>query len=170
MNAPIGYGLTTICAAVIAASAAAPADAATVNRTFYQNGGSACTGALPTFEGALRKRPKAIANEGTTNAFITCSAISNDINSANPQTAFAYFTNRAASAADVTCTFVNGDEFYGSTATVQTIPLASGQFAPMFFTPAGDQFDLPTISLSCNLPPGVELNLFGLNVDEDVGL
>jgi hypothetical protein len=156
--------------AALCLAAIAPADAATVSRTFYQNGGSACTGALPTYEGALRKRPKAIANEGTTGAFITCSAITNDLNSAKPAVAFAYFTNRGASATSVSCTFVNGDEFYGSTATPQTLPLASGQFLPMFFVPpSGPEFDRFTINLSCSLPPGVELNLFGHNIEEDVG-
>lgn len=31
--------------------------AATIDRLNLQNGGNACTGALPTFEGSLRKRP-----------------------------------------------------------------------------------------------------------------
>lgn len=161
--------IAALCAVFTAAGVAAPASAATVTRTFYQNGGSACTGALPTYEGALRKRPKAIANEGAAAAFITCSALSNDQNSSMPNVAFAYFTNRGASAASVSCTMVNGDEFYGSTATTQTLELPAGRFLSMFFSPESSQFDHFSVSLSCRLPPGVELNIFGHNIDEDIG-
>ena len=31
-----------------------------------------CQPALPTFDGSIRKRPKAVQNEGTSIAFITC--------------------------------------------------------------------------------------------------
>ena len=37
-----------------------------------QNAVGNCNGALPGFEGALRKRPLAIANEGTSSAFVSC--------------------------------------------------------------------------------------------------
>lgn len=147
------------------------AQAATVERAALHNGGSACTGALPTFEGALRKRPKAIANEGTSTAFITCSAVADIYNSVKPKRVFAGMTNRGAAPADLTCTFVNGDEYHGSTARPLTVSVAAGAFAIIGWNAVAPatEFDRQAVSISCALPPGMELNYFGQVVDEDVG-
>lgn len=143
------------------------ADAATSPRNYQQNGGSACTGTLPTFEGALRKRPKAIANEGTTTAFVTCSALS-DQTGPRPTAVLAWFTNRGAAAATVNCTMIDGDEFNGSTAFPKSKVFAAGLFDGMVWTPSGPTFRA-SVSLSCALPPGVELNFFGHSVQEEIG-
>ena len=57
----------TACTIVIAAAAlhATPARA-----SHWSNAVDTCQGSLPSFEGALRKRPLAIVNEGTSNAFV----------------------------------------------------------------------------------------------------
>jgi len=151
---------------------AGTAEAATVSRTFYQNGGSACTGALPTFEGALRKRPKAIANVGTTTSFITCSAVGNDQNTAMPHLAFVYVTNRSAAPVDLSCTFINGDEYYGSASVPQTVNLPVNVLTSVFWFPESPDptFLRDAVSVSCALPPGVEVNLFGQSIQQDVGL
>ena len=44
--------------------ASAPVIAEPVPRSLTVNAAGACNGALPSFEGALRKRPTAISNEG----------------------------------------------------------------------------------------------------------
>lgn len=156
-------------AAVIALTHAAPAGAATVQREFSQNGGSACTGALPTFEGALRKRPKAIGNEGTTTAFITCSAVNQETRYA-PLLVWAYFTNRGSASVTVACTMVDGNDFYGSTAFPASKVFTAGQFGIMTWAPVAPLTSFrQSVSLSCALPPGVELNFFNHSVQEDIG-
>ena len=148
-----------------------PSNAATVRREFYQNGGSACTGALPTFEGSLRKRPKAIGNEGTTTAFVTCSAVANDLSSEKPQQVFASFTNNTSISVNVNCSLINGDAFYGSIATPQTMSLPPGTLTYMEWSPVSPAPTLPNYSanISCALPPGVELDIFGQVINEDIG-
>lgn len=147
------------------------ANAATVTRTPYQNAGSACTGALPTYEGALRKRPKAIANEGTGLAFVTCSAPANDSNSRKPQRLFLWVFNRSTSTVSLSCTMVNGDEFNGSTATPATATVAPGVLTPLLWQPVSPatEFERSALSVSCALPPQVEINLVGQVIDEDIG-
>lgn len=159
-------------AIVVLASGLAPlssVDAATSTRYYSQNGGSACTGALPTYEGALRKRPKAIANEGTTTAYITCSALNTEA-SPDPSLVWAYFTNRNATPATVNCTMVDGNEFYGSTAFPLSKVYAAGEFSIMLWEPTAPATAFrSSVSLSCALPPGVELNFFNHEVEEEIG-
>jgi len=143
------------------------ADAATSPRNYQQNGGSACTGSTPAHEGSLRKRPKAIANEGTTTAYITCSALS-DQTGPKPTAVLAWFTNRSAVAVTVSCTMVDGDEFNGSTAFPASKVFAPGLFDGMLWTPPGPTFRA-AVSLSCALPPGVELNFFSHAAQEEIG-
>lgn len=143
------------------------AEAATVFRNYSQNGGSACTGALPTYEGALRKRPKAIANEGTTTAFITCSAL-HDGGGPTPVAVNAWFTNRGTAAATVNCSMVDGNDLSGSTTFPLSKVFAPGLFDGILWLPPVGGFRR-SVSLSCALPPGVELNFFGRGVEEEVG-
>lgn len=164
-----------LAAAAVAACAAllspAPAAAATVVRQFFQNGGSACTGALPTFEGSLRKRPLGIANEGAVPAFITCSAQANNVNGARPTAVFASATNRGAAAVTLSCTLVNGDSFNGAAYTVTSIVVPASDLATLQWLPAAPATQLPfaSVSISCALPPGVEVNYFGHDIAEDIG-
>ncbi|MGY0612066.1 MULTISPECIES: hypothetical protein [unclassified Luteimonas] len=157
---------------VCASAMPAQADAATVERAYVHNGGSACTGALPTYEGALRKRPKAIANEGASIAFVTCSAVWDDANPSNPFKVAASVTNRGTAAATLSCTFVNGNEFYGSVSTPATISVPAGGFSVIGWDPVlpATQFPFSAASISCALRPGMEINYFGQQVHQEVGL
>lgn len=165
--------LAAATAAFAAAGVLSPgsADAATVARQFFQNGGSACTGALPTFEGSLRKRPLAIANEGAVAAFITCSAQSNNANSARPTVVFAAANNRSGAAVTLSCTLVNGDGFNGTAFTPASIVLPVNELTTLQWLPAAPATQLPfaSVSISCSLPPGVEVNYFGHDIAEDIG-
>lgn len=162
--------VATLILGLSAVTGMAPAEAETLDRGFFQNGGSACTGALPTFEGSLRKRPKAIANEGAATAFVTCSAVANFMNSAKPYLVFVAVTNRGTAAVDLNCTLVNGDEFNGSTAFPATISLAVNALEFIQWLPDGElEFQHDAVSISCALPPRVEINYFGQDVFEDVG-
>jgi hypothetical protein len=169
-NSITGFATVALTAGLYLA-VVAPSSAATVQRLFYQNGGSACTGALPTFEGALRKRPKAIGNEGTTTAFVTCSAVVNDNNSENPSNIFASFTNNTGASVDVNCSLINGDAFFGSSATPQTLTLTAGTTSVLGWFPVSPATTFPhgSANISCALAPGVSLNYFGQQINEDIG-
>lgn len=164
-----------LAAAAFAAGAgllsAGPAAAATVARQFFQNGGSACTGALPTFEGSLRKRPLAIANEGAVAAFVTCSAQANNFNGVRPTVVFASATKRGGAAVTLSCTLVNGDSFNGAAYTLASIVLPASESATLQWLPAAPATQLPfaSVSISCALPPGVEVNYFGHDIAEAIG-
>ncbi len=67
------FSATALVLAIGASFASFDAQAVTQNRRFQANATSYCQAALPAFEGAIRKRPLAVQNEGTTNAFVTCS-------------------------------------------------------------------------------------------------
>ena len=60
--------------ALLVASGLSTADAQSnyVYLDQQSSGAGVCAAALPAFEGLVRKRPRAIQNEGSTNAFVTC--------------------------------------------------------------------------------------------------
>lgn len=159
--------------AVVAAGLAAAPDASAVNvdRQQYHNGGSACTGALPAYEGALRKRPRAIVNEGSSAAFITCSMITEEANATLPVRAYARVSNSGTAAVDVACTLINGDDFVGSVSYPQTRSVGAGSSVIFLWTPDGGatNFDRRTINFTCSLPPGIGVSYVGKRFSEDVG-
>lgn len=166
----IGPLPATLATSLLVAALLAPAHSdAAVPKRYYQNGGSACTGALPTFEGSLRKRPKAITNEGDTTAFITCSADSDEMNSTNPNLVFISLRNNGPATISVSCTLVNGAEWSGSLATPQTISLAPGARFNNLWVPVSPATAFPydSVNVSCALPPGVEANYFGYGINLD---
>lgn len=135
------------------------------------NATGACNGALPGFEGALRKRALAIANESGAAAFVNCSVRSEGDVNAGYISATATFVNRSAVAATVNCTLVGG-----LAAEVGAIlDLAPPTFRPRSVTvPAGAgaliewdiaEFDVPSlgelINFSCVLSPKVEIATVG---------
>jgi len=153
----------TICLSAMltsAASAAFHSDA--VNAT------GACNGALPSFEGAIRKRPTGILNQGTTSAFVSCSVTTDGGMNPGYDTAIVYLVNRGTSSAAVDCTFVNG-------IAAELSPMVPTQFYPKTVgIPAGEavavsweasEFELEKflniVNFSCNLPPKVEIALVG---------
>lgn len=126
-----------------------------------------CQSALPVFDTQIRKRPLGINNEGSSNAFISCS-IPIGFRPVSVDNGVIFMTNRNAAPVDVSCTLVDGvvadvgipglPAYYP-----QTITLAAGMPAIMIWDPA--DFGLTTFSVyqnySCNLPAGVEINLVG---------
>lgn len=161
-----------IVAAAATLSMPTPADA-----VFHSDGSNAtgpCNGALPAFEGALRKRPLALRNEGTTSAFVSCSLQTDGGQNNGYGTALLTFVNRNATSTAVDCTMVNG--------TVAEL-VALGEDPPTFFPqtlgiPANSagvmtweapDFQLTTfnrwLNFTCNLPPGVEIALIGGTYD-----
>lgn len=132
---------------------------------YLQNGAGVCKSALPVFDGNIRNRPTAISNEGTANAFVSCSALDRIDNTSD--IVGVWIHNNLASATDVSCTFVNGTPADGSTEffpRTQNYPAGSGGY--ILWSAAGDNENVPFVKLinfSCNLPAGVELRLITLN-------
>lgn len=148
-------------------ASAGTANAATVTRSIYTQASGACQGALPIFETNFRKRPLAVANEGTTNAFVTCG-----VRNTEDQVSSAvelYVTNRNAADVDVDCTLVDGifDNTIGfADYYPQTVTATAG--VDSSFSWGG--FGSPYQQISCNVPAKIEVNMLYNSVDEDVGI
>ncbi len=121
-----------------------------------------CQGALPNFEGSLRKRPLGINNEGTITAFVSCSV---DTDAFGAITGIeVILTNRNASATTVNCTLVDGvAPPFPTPAPVylpKSVSVPAGTFSVLVWNAAdngGNPYLLP--NLSCALPVGTEINL-----------
>jgi hypothetical protein len=126
-----------------------------------------CQGALPSFEGAIRKRPLAVQNEGSTDAFVTC-ALNNP--GYNAGTTFIssveiYAQNLNSSTRSITCTAVNSSATTSPDAPLyatRTVNVAPSDTNSTLIEFAADDFPgspvvLPgdTVSVSCKLVPGM---------------
>ncbi|WP_457007542.1 hypothetical protein [Luteimonas sp. A537] len=162
------FGITAIAAGLLVA---ASASAAPVIRAHTVNAAGACNGALPSYEGELRKRPLGVQNEGTAPAFVTCSLPGDFYASANLMLVAA-FTNQNAAPVDVNCTFVDGmtppfdaPAYYPQTITVAANGANIGEWLP----PEGQAFS-SLANVSCSLPAGVALNVLEVAYVEDNGV
>lgn len=135
-----------------------------------------CNGALPGYEGALRKRPLGILNEGTTNAFVSCGVSVDERNNAGIDTAGVFLINRGAAVQAVTCTFVDGlppefsvinPDLPAPNYRPKAIAVLPGQVGIIQWSPA--EFELDAFSIygafSCNLPPKMEISIAGVGWD-----
>lgn len=131
-----------------------------------------CNGALPGYEGALRKRALAIANEGTASAFVSCSVATNEADSTGNVGFAVYATNRGAEPQVLSCTFIDGvtaelavlrPSLVAAVYRPKILAISPGQANVLLWTP--DEFGLKRFtaygSVSCSLPPGMELNIAG---------
>lgn len=123
-----------------------------------------CQGSLPSFEGALRKRPLAIANEGTSSAFISCS-IRAPLGEEDVNGIIVLFTNRSASTQLFSCTLVDGVALpfpnYPPVYQPKPLLIEAGEMGLLLWAwdvdNGGEPYDIP--NLNCGLPPGVEINV-----------
>jgi len=166
-----GMFLAAALAGVACVSGAAQADE--IQRTALTNATGVCNGSLPSYEGALRKRPTAIANEGTASAFVGCSMAGDESNGGHTMF-LAYFVNRGAQTATINCTFVDGgaaDFGIGSTDYhPQSVEVDAGQPSFMQWLPEDGEVYGPLSNLNCMLPPGAEINILGYVYTEEVGV
>ncbi|WP_133000358.1 hypothetical protein [Luteimonas arsenica] len=143
---------TMLAVGIIALAAAPAAHAETqVNAT------GACKSALPVFDGNIRSRPLGVRNEGTSNAFISCSVPSE--HGTRLALVGLRVHNGNAVATSLSCTFVNGRFNFAPQSETQTIELPANTSDWMIFYPgatAPDGGDLA--NFSCNLKPGTELS------------
>lgn len=143
-----------------------------VTRTEMSNPTNYCQAALPVFDGNVRKRPLAVQNEGSGNAFITCNfntqggAITDVV---------VYFASSNTSSLSVTCTGVNSYNTGANEYIVKTAAL-NGTGGQNFIAWSASDFSgapayIPDglFGISCNLLPGVGINDSYVIYDEDVG-
>lgn len=154
---------TALALAVGLCTLASPASAEIVAKDYFINASGNCNGALPTYEGALRKRPLAIRNEGTTNAFVSCSIPRSQADDGYTLVG-AYFTNSTGSDKTINCTLVDGAVGIGEPALYpRSLILAAG--TTNFIAWNSEEFELAEfaswINVSCNLPAGTEIGLIG---------
>lgn len=150
-------GLTV---AIAAATAAAPSADAAVRQT-QSNPTNYCQTALPVFDGNVRKRPVSVQNEGTGNAFVTCSWNIDTLAETNAESsgilqADVYFHSDAAGS--VTCTGVAGwNGVQAQSVKVLTLTGGGQTETSMRWVPADfpqGQLGTGLFSVSCNLAPG----------------
>ena len=133
----------------------------------WSNAVDICQGARPSYEGALRKRPLAIANEGAMPAFVSCSiraSFDEDITSI-----VLVLTNRGASSQAFSCTLVEGVAlpYSGNPPVYQpdSTVIAAGDYGGLGWNynvdNGGHPYEIP--NLNCSLPPGGELNVVQVN-------
>ncbi len=157
------FAVTALTAAALLPSA--PTLAVNKNVEVSGNATAICQGALPNFEGSIRKRPLAVQNEGSANSFVTCSFLTqyDSANQAAVSYFGAYFTNFATVARTVTCTGVAGHSTnVGNQFVSKSVTVAPGGElqTQLLFTIAdnGNVGYYPLVSMSCNIPPGVGIN------------
>lgn len=150
------------CAAAIAiAVASTGTEGASIQPTYAAV--HACQPALPAYEGAIRKRPKAVQNEGTVPAFVTC-GVSGDYGS-NLDKGIYYvrvaMINMTPEPVAITCTLVPGMH---ATTSATHLPVTSvmpvgdiGWGINWIHTDHGGRFGT-SAAVSCALPPGIGIS------------
>lgn len=173
------YAITFgVALAAIGAAASGTAAASVVTKAEYnQATGTMCQGALPNYEGNFRKRPLAVVNQDTTNAFLTCGLTSQyDSSTGGVPQVILIVTNRNAADTDMSCTLVDG--YVDSTVGFadyfpQTITVAGATSTTFNWSASGaggtndPVFGYPAIS--CNVPGSFEVNLEGQAYSEEIG-
>lgn len=132
-----------------------------------------CQAALPSFEGALRKRPTGILNQGPGNAFVSCAFAQNNYDDTPAERVGITLTNRTDTGMTITCTLVDGQNNF--------IAIPPNLLTKSFAVPAhssseeqwsvtGDNGNQPFdryLGLSCNLPAGAEIGTIWYYIAED---
>jgi len=121
----------------------------------FGNAVNYCQGSLPSFEGALRKRPLAIANQGTTTAFISCSVRAAQVSDSKPGHLYVYLSNHSETKKDMSCTMIQGNVDTASAyfpKNLSAVPNTGGEIGWALDA----AYDL--VNLNCALPPGVEID------------
>lgn len=145
--------LSTAAAAACIGLSAWPALAATDFKNLMSSPTGLCQAALPNYEGNIRKRPLALVNEGTSDAFITCSFPG--FQGETHDTYYVYFRNRGSETITITCTAVYGSEVEGTpTFITKSLPRAPGVSGNLFWLASEGIATAYPLTLSCLLPPG----------------
>jgi hypothetical protein len=154
------------------ALSAASMGATAIERLDLSNGVGVCQGALPAFEGQLRKRPTAISNEGTAGAFVSCSTTQNWFAEEPAEEIGLVITNNTLSPVTVQCTMVAGIKYVGFMSPMlfpKSFTVPGGETVEDGWTTAdnGGQAFPASLNTSCNLPPGVEIGSVYIYIADD---
>lgn len=126
-----------------------PASDAATTRVHFVVPTAVCDAPLPQYDASLRKRPRAIANEGTSSIYITCSAATDPV-ADEVDVGLTFVSNGPA--ATVQCTAVSGTTNTAVYTVKSTDVIANGRDWISWPALTGTTF-----ALSCNLPPGIEM-------------
>lgn len=153
--------------ATLSLAFAAPASAGVVvagQSTNLFNAGATCLPALPRFDEAVRKRPLALANEGSAASFVTCNYTVDEraLRSKGGVERFDIIAKNQGSRAEmVTCTAVVGVDDGRASYLVQSVSLRPGERNAMEWVATDYGFangwEGP-VNMSCLLPAGTALN------------
>ncbi len=155
--------------------AAPQSHAATKNRKLMVNASGACQSALPVFDVNIRKRPKAVVNEGDVPAFVTCTYYSQATNlDEYPTQATIYVSTNILQQTSLTCTGVNGGELETIQTSTKTVNLNNPvNTVAMTWTPSDfgsfGNFQSPYFSVSCQLKPDVAIHNAVIDYVQGVG-
>lgn len=149
------------------------AGAATKLMIDFANAPSICQGALPAHEGALRKRPLAVQNDGGVDAFVTCAWSTEDF----PVRLHVQAGASGGQAANLACTLVSGTEGNDfvrlSTKSIELPASRARQeltWRPEDFgNPAGSEFPNAFLGLTCKLPPATDIGATYLVYRREIG-
>lgn len=163
-----------LAAALTMTSASFAVQSAVIERQEVRLSADVCQPALPAFDGNIRKRPLAMQNEGTGNAFVTCGfgGVFNGVPS--QKTLSVGFTNITGAEIAVSCTLVNAlagvqnPQFFPKSIAV---PPAGAPVTLLLWSATNDNggtlFTYP--AASCLLPPGVGVVNTLHTFDEEIG-
>lgn len=160
----------TAIAVAMLGSAMGTAQAATSTKLYFQNATGICQASLPSFEGAIRKRPTAVANEGSSSAFVSCSAPTSAEGSTGITSVTIVLYNRTAGTIPVTCTFVHNFTS-GGTLVPKTASIGANNRAFLTFstTDVGSPTSLQFANFNCALEPGTDVGYVYYNYTYEIG-
>jgi hypothetical protein len=146
------------------------ANAVTVSRLDFTHASGFCQGALPNFDTQIRKRPLAVANEGTATAFVSCSMGKERADGLITEATLKVI-NRNGAPADISCTLVHGFLSSASPTFIsKTVTVAPNGGAFMSWLPADNGgANYSWLNWSCALPPGTDIAYGYIQYTEDVG-
>lgn len=128
---------------------------------------NACHGALPSFEGSLRKRPRGYANEGASAAFLSC-GVPAEAGADRTSVVTVEFRNEGSTAQTVSCTAVDAQSTPTfSTKSVFISPGGANMIQWRAADNGGVAFRYPAVS--CGLPTGFVLQFVNRTYTENVG-
>lgn len=155
--------------------AAPQGQAATEARKLMVNASGACQSALPVFDVNIRKRPKAVVNEGDAPAFVTCTYYGHADNlDEYPTRVTIHVSTNVLQQTSLTCTGVNGAELDTIQASPKTVNLnnpvntVAMSWTPEDFGSFGN-FQSPYFSVSCQLKPDVAIHNAVIDYVQGVG-
>lgn len=127
---------------------------------------SVCEAPLPVYDATLRKRPLGITNEGTATIHISCSLPGDHRANTDDAWVYVYFTSTGP-AATASCTMAAGNRYTGAFYETKSVAVGAGASTLIQFEDVNRGTAFGSLNFSCNLPPGIELNmLLGYQFDD----